>query len=204
MPSIPHTPTAFGGSSSLARAGAMVGLIVTLAAGCSSSAPYIWARNFPPAEGVRRIQAGDTIAVVVKGQADQSGSFVVRENGSFPQPVLGEVAVGGLTESEAAQRLAGLLKGVVVKPRVAVTVTKPRPVRVAVVGEVTRGGSFRFSSTSRSCPSSLGRAGSRPSPIEVGSTWFVSGRRRSGCVFVTMTSRGPTWPRRPSSSTTAT
>ena len=137
-------PRNAGMVSRFVTAGALCTLLLGFTGfACGSSSPYIDVGRLPPAEKVRRIQAGDTLAVTVQGQADQSGSFTVRENGTLPQPLLGEVPVTGLTEAEASKRLAGLLKGVVVKPRVIVTILTPRPVRVAVVGEVGRAGQFQ-------------------------------------------------------------
>lgn len=126
--------------------------------GCGSQKPFVWVANLPDGEEVRRIQAGDTIAVAVKDQRDLSGSFPVRENGAYPQPVVGQVAVAGLTEAEASRRLANLLEGIVVSPKVAITVTTPRPVRVAVLGEVTTGGQYTVN-FDESVLSVLARAG---------------------------------------------
>ncbi|MBX2813156.1 MAG: polysaccharide biosynthesis/export family protein [Myxococcales bacterium] len=104
--------------------------------------PYVWVRDFPPTGQVRRIQSGDTLGVTVRGQSDLSGSYVVRENGTILQPLLGEVLVTGLTEIESAKRFATVLKGVVIKPKVSITILKPRPVRIAVTGEVGTPGNF--------------------------------------------------------------
>ena len=127
-------------------------------AACGPSRPYVWVKNFPADDGARRIQAGDTLAVAVKDQSDLSGSFTVRENGAYAQPVVGQIRVAGLTEAEASKRLAGLLDGIVVDPKVAVTVVTPRPVRVAVLGEVTTGGQYTVE-YNESILSVLARAG---------------------------------------------
>lgn len=109
-------------------------------AACGSQRPFVWVKKLPPAEDVVRIEAGDTLAVAVKNQSDLSGSFQVLENGAYAQPVVGQIPVAGLTEAEASKRLADLLSGIVVDPQVTVTVTTRRPVRVAVLGEVSQGG----------------------------------------------------------------
>lgn len=113
-----------------------------MTSGCQSTGPFVWVRDFPFQEQVRRIQPGDTLSIAVRGQADLSGTYVVRENGTVLQPIIGEVPITGLSEAEASKRFAGLLKGVVVKPRVVVSITKPRPVRIAALGEVTTPGQF--------------------------------------------------------------
>lgn len=116
--------------------------LLLVASACATSGPFVWVHEFKGQDDVRRIQAGDTIAVAVKGQQDLSGSHTVRPNGAYAQPVVGEVPVDGLTEAEAARKVVTLLKGIVVKPRVQVTVIKSRPVRVSVIGEVVNGGQF--------------------------------------------------------------
>ena len=111
--------------------------------GCAGSLPpFTWADELPPSNAPRLIQAGDTLAVLVKDQVELSGDFPVRSNGTYEQPVVGPVGVAGLTEPQASERLAGLLKGIVVRPKVVVTVAIPRPIKVGVVGEVESGGLF--------------------------------------------------------------
>ena len=112
--------------------------------GCAGpQGPYTWVKDIPPGDQVRRIESGDTIAVVVRNQRELSGNFVVRENGAYAQPVVGQVRVAGMSEKDAAKFIAKLLgKDIVVNPRVDVTVISPRPVRVAVVGEVTTSGQY--------------------------------------------------------------
>ncbi len=116
-------------------------LSLSLLAGCASAPPnYIWVHNLSDQVTARPIEPGDTVGVVVKGQAELSGKFTVLENGSYTQPVVGQVQVEGLTEAEASKRQANLLKGIVVKPMVSITVTRARPVTVSVIGEVGSGG----------------------------------------------------------------
>ncbi|MEO1227385.1 MAG: polysaccharide biosynthesis/export family protein [Myxococcota bacterium] len=118
-------------------------LTLLLLTACASNRPFVWVQRLPAEETVRLIRNGDTIAVAVKNQKDLSGTFVVRENGAYPQPVVGEVAVAGLSEPAASKQLVQLLAEIVVKPQAAITVVKPRPVNVAVVGEVRTSGQFQ-------------------------------------------------------------
>lgn len=118
--------------------------LLPLLISCGTNSPFVWVQRMPASEEVRRIRKGDTVAVAVKSQKDLSGTFVVRENGAYPQPVVGEVAVAGLSEEDASKQLVKLLEGIVVKPQAAITVLKPRPVNVAVVGEVRTAGQFQI------------------------------------------------------------
>lgn len=110
--------------------------------GCGTTSPFVWVGQVPPDNEVRKIATGDTIQVIVKAQAELSGDFVVSENGTYAQPVLGPTKIVGLSEVEAAEKVAQALASVVSAPEVTVTVTVPRPVRVSVTGEVNRDGTY--------------------------------------------------------------
>ncbi len=111
----------------------VLGVLLTA---CGTARPFVWVGDLPASEEARRIEPGDSIGVAVKGQDDMSGTFTVLENGTYLQPLVGPVSLAGATEAEAATRLANRLRGIVVDAKVTVTVITPRPVRVAVVGEV--------------------------------------------------------------------
>jgi polysaccharide export outer membrane protein len=124
---------------------ALLGVGLSLG-GCSSPGPYVWVNHLSPQETPEEpvIAPRDTILVEVKGQANMSGEFPVREDGHYTQPLLGSVRVEGATPSAAAQMLVGLLRGIVTDPRVAVWISKPAPIRVNVVGEVRTPGTYEL------------------------------------------------------------
>jgi protein involved in polysaccharide export with SLBB domain len=105
-------------------------------AGCAGTLPSVWVTDLPIQQEETRILVGDELAVEVKDQEKLSGVFLVRGNGTYAQPVVGELPVQGLSEPEAAQLLARLLKGIVVEPRVTVTISKRKAIDVPVLGEV--------------------------------------------------------------------
>ena len=111
-----------------------------VASGCASSLPSVWVTDLPLETEVERIVTGDTLEVQVKGQEKLSGSFPVRQNGTFAQPVVGDFPAVGLTEQEVAQALSKALDGIVVNPLVTVSIAKRRPVTIPVLGEVTNVG----------------------------------------------------------------
>jgi len=90
------------------------------------------------------IQPRDMILVEVRNQKDMSGEFVVREDGNYTQPMVGSVKVAGVSPTAAGQMLSGLLRGIVVDPRVAVWISRPAPIRVNVVGEVRTPGTYEL------------------------------------------------------------
>jgi polysaccharide export outer membrane protein len=57
---------------------------------------------------------------------------------------VGSVALSGLTLTEATQQLTARLAGILVRPQVTVSVTKRRPIRVSVLGEVKQPGRFEL------------------------------------------------------------
>lgn len=117
-------------------------LLAATASACAQNRPFVWVQSMPDVEVTRMIARGDTIGVVVQNQADLSGQFTVLENGAYVQPVVGQVSVAGLSEADASKRLAKALDGVVVDPKVQLSVVTPRPVRVSVTGEVQAPGNF--------------------------------------------------------------
>lgn len=121
-----------------------VSLIFLLAVSlsCGSNLPFVWVDALPPNKGDPVIQSGDEINVLVKDQKELSGKFTVLPDGTYVQPVLGPVKVAGITPAEAAKRIANLMNGIVVKPLVAVNIVNPRPIQIAIIGEVRAPGKY--------------------------------------------------------------
>ncbi len=106
---------------------------------------FVWADDVRVAapEGGYRIASGDVLAVRVWNQEPISMPRVrVREDGRISLPFLHDVEAGGLTPTDLASALEAKLKAFVVNPVVTVSVEEPRPLRVSVVGEVTRPGAY--------------------------------------------------------------
>src|SRR5687768_7141140 len=117
-------------------------LSIALITGCGSNLPFVWVHDLPPDNSEPVVQTGDEVTVLVKDQKDLSGVFPVLPDNTYIQPILGPVKIAGLTPIDASKRLASLLEGIVVKPLVAITVTNPRPIQVAIIGEVRTPGKF--------------------------------------------------------------
>jgi len=121
--------------------------LVVLALGCATPQPFVWAGRLPaPDEGASqfRIGPGDEIYVLVADQQALSGTFTMGPDGSYVQPVVGNISLNGLTTKEAAQQLTARLSGILVRPQVTVSVTKRRPIRVSVLGQVQKPGRFEL------------------------------------------------------------
>jgi polysaccharide export outer membrane protein len=127
---------------------------------CAPTGSYVWVNELPPQEppAEPNIQPRDSLMVEVRNQTTLSGEFLVREDGHYLQPMVGNIKVQGLTPSAVAIMLSGLLKGIVVDPRVSVFVSKPAPIRVNVVGEVKTPGTYELN-RDRSVLGALSAAG---------------------------------------------
>lgn len=124
---------------------ATVLLWVMGAMACASGSHYVWVDNLPPsalAPEAYRVQPSDTISVLVWNQQKLSGDVRVRPDGQVTLPLLGDVAVAGLTPSGAAQQIQHRLDGLVVDPKVTVTVKEGQPASFSVVGEIKTPGSY--------------------------------------------------------------
>src|SRR5688572_6484932 len=132
-----------GGEQSAPRAGSMVrrigkwcSVLLLVVAGCVPPQPFVWASRLgKPDEqaSAYRVGPGDEIYVLVADQQALSGTFTVGPDGGYIQPVVGSVAISGLTTKEAAQQLTARLAGILVRPQVTISVTKRRPIRVSVI-----------------------------------------------------------------------
>ncbi len=102
----------------------------------------------------------DVLTITVFNQPQLSGKFAVEPDGTLAFPLLGRVAVGGLSvravEEEVRRRLAG---GYVKEPHVTVTMDQYHSQQVFVMGEVRQPGSLQFTGT-MTLIEALARAGS--------------------------------------------
>lgn len=118
---------------------------LTAAASCSHSLAYVWVDELPPSAVMPeayRIAPNDTVAILVWNQSKLSTDAKVRPDGQVTLPLLGDVAVQGLTPAGAATQIEHRLDGIVVDPKVTVTIKESQPATYSVVGEVKTSGSY--------------------------------------------------------------
>ncbi|MCY3794965.1 MAG: polysaccharide export protein [Gammaproteobacteria bacterium] len=90
-----------------------------------------------------RLGAGDRLRVTVFGHEDLSGEFTVSDTGAASLPLVGGLALGGLTVREAEQTILDALKpDYLLNPRVGVEVLNYRP--FYILGEVNSPGSYPY------------------------------------------------------------
>lgn len=87
---------------------------------------------------------GDTIEVVVLGEAELSRTVVVRPDGKISLPLIGEIQAAGATPPQLAERVAAALRTYLRSPQVTVTVTATRRMFVQVVGQAVRPGTIEM------------------------------------------------------------
>jgi polysaccharide export outer membrane protein len=88
-----------------------------------------------------RVGPGDVLEITVFGNDDLSRLSTVQTNGSVALPLLGEVAIAGLTVGEIQRKLTTLLaRDYLVNPQVEVKVKEYQSQFVSVVGEVNAPG----------------------------------------------------------------
>lgn len=88
--------------------------------------------------------AGDVVRVSVYGNPDLSLETRVSEAGGITFPLLGQVAVGGLTVAAAEKKIGGLLEsgGYLKKAQVNIIVSMLASQQVSVLGQVNRPGRY--------------------------------------------------------------
>jgi polysaccharide export outer membrane protein len=117
------------------------------AAGCGHPQPFLWVDAVPKVllapESTAVIQPGDVITVRVWNQESNSVDRArVREDGKISIPFLQDVEVAQQEPAALARRLETRLKAFINNPVVTVTVHERRPLRVSVLGRVTRPGVY--------------------------------------------------------------
>lgn len=105
--------------------------------------------------------AGDAIRVQVFQNPDLTIETRVSESGSISYPLIGAVALGGLSLAVAEQKIADALQkgGFIQKPQVNITLTQIRGNQVAVLGQVNRPGRFPLETANTRLSDMLANAG---------------------------------------------
>lgn len=92
---------------------------------------------------VYRLGPGDLISISVYDEPDLSLDLRIGLSGNVSYPLLGDIAVAGLSPKDLEQKLLQKLKGpYLIDPSVSVSIVEYRP--FYVTGEVQRPGSYSF------------------------------------------------------------
>ncbi|MCW8141460.1 MAG: polysaccharide export protein [Planctomycetota bacterium] len=115
---------------------------LALLAGCAGLPAPPAAAEPPPVE--LRLGPGDRVRVSVWGEEKLQHDLEVAPDGAIAFPLIGDVAVVGLTLDELRIELAQRIKALVVDPVVSVGLLETRSAVVHVAGEVVRPGVVSF------------------------------------------------------------
>jgi polysaccharide export outer membrane protein len=85
---------------------------------------------------------GDKVNVNVFQIAELSGDFLILADGSLSLPLIGTVKAAGLTIEQLRTLLLQRYLAFIKRPVVTLSLTTPRPLRIAVAGEVNSPGSY--------------------------------------------------------------
>jgi polysaccharide export outer membrane protein len=92
-----------------------------------------------------KVSSGDILNIQVYEEADLSGAFEVKEDGTITYPLLGSVKVAGLTKSGVEKVITDLLeKDYLTKPYLHISITAYHQRNVLVLGCVQKPGSYPF------------------------------------------------------------
>ena len=86
----------------------------------------------------------DRIQINVFAVEELSGEYLVLIDGTVSFPWIGRVKLAGLTVTEASQRLSQAYGAFLKRPIVTVSVITPRPLKIAIAGEVNTPGSYNI------------------------------------------------------------
>ena len=93
---------------------------------------------------------GDGLQLRFLAATELSTPLDVLNDGTASIPLIGSVRLSGLTLAQANGWLTGLYRKQLLRPELLLSVIRPRPLRVAVVGEVERPGLYTLTSSETS------------------------------------------------------
>ncbi len=88
------------------------------------------------------IGPGDVLELRLFDSPEMSGPLEVLNDGSVPLPLIGSVRLTGLTLQQATVWMKTLMGQQLLRPDLQLRVVRPRPIRVALVGQVERPGIY--------------------------------------------------------------
>ncbi|GMQ88086.1 MAG: SLBB domain-containing protein [Gammaproteobacteria bacterium] len=109
--------------------------------------------TFAPADGIPvdvdyAMGPGDTVLVQLFGKEHAEYSLVVTREGSLQFPKIGPISVAGLTFREMKEVLKAHIEEQMIGEKVVITLGKLRSIRVFILGDVKRPGSYTVSALS--------------------------------------------------------
>lgn len=88
---------------------------------------------------------GDVLDIRLVDAPDLSGPVTIMSDGTVSLPLIGSVRLSGLTLQQATLWFRNLFSQQLLEPMMQLSVVRPRPIRIAVVGEVQKPGVYVLS-----------------------------------------------------------
>ncbi len=114
----------------------------TLVGSIPAAQPYMTNLGGTTTTGPYTLGRDDVVSIVVRGQPDFTGEFVIGHNGAIQYSFIGDVPAEGFTKEELQEVLAEKLKRFVRVPDVFVSITGFNSKAIYIVGEVGGPGKY--------------------------------------------------------------
>ncbi len=89
---------------------------------------------------------GDTLGLSIYGLEDYATEIPILNDGTSNIPLIGNVNVTNLTLKEAKNKIISLLSSEIIEPVIELRLISQRPIRVSVIGEISRPGLYKMKS----------------------------------------------------------
>lgn len=107
--------------------------------------PTLTAAAIAPQDEAYTLGAGDRVRLEFAEVPEYSGEYQVLVNGTLNLPLVGNVSVQGMTLRQAGENLAVRYSSLLKRPLVTVHLLAPRPLNIAIAGEINRPGAYTIS-----------------------------------------------------------
>jgi polysaccharide export outer membrane protein len=124
--------------------------VLALPSSAARPAPERTAARANPAEDAYILGAGDGLQLRFLAAEELTGPLEILSDGTATLPLVGSVRLSGLTLPQANYWLEMLYRRQLLRPDLQLTVVRPRPLRIALVGEVERPGIYTLSTSETS------------------------------------------------------
>ena len=98
------------------------------------------------------IGSGDLIKLTIVGVPELNTTTKVLNDGNAIIPLLGPVKIRGLTVLGASKYIENLYSKELINPKVELFLSENRPIKIAVIGEVSRPGIYKLNSATNDLP----------------------------------------------------
>ncbi|UWU49797.1 polysaccharide biosynthesis/export family protein [Limnospira platensis] len=85
---------------------------------------------------------GDLLRVDILDVPEYSGEYLILTDGTLNLPLIGQITVAGLSVSQLTEKISAAYTPFVQQPFPSVRIITPRPISIAVGGEVQRPGTY--------------------------------------------------------------